>query len=266
MAGEAKSSDFLLSTATVMIGPSSKVMELTPALHSVGLVKNVQASSEPQYTELTQGVEALVVASVQTGSQSKISAEVYEYTARNLAYACGVDATGTNFDPSTDSMTLATALTGASASATIALGTGGGAKFSPGDWGVIQDTSVGDRLHVFRVGSISTDTLTLAAGYSVPVGQAYTPQTTTIYKVRALDVGPKTAQPTFGCKMVGILPNSGEPVTLIFPKVKVTKGLSLAFQTDNWQNLPFEMTPYALLPTDPFYADFGKAQFKVMRR
>lgn len=266
MAGEAKTGDFLLSTATVMIGPSAKVMELTPSLHSVGLIKNVLASSDPQYTELTQGVEALVVASAQTGSQSRITGELYEFTARNLAYASGVDATGTNYDPSTDQMTLNTALTGVSASSTIVLGSGQGAKFSPNDWGVIQDNTVGDRLHVFKVATIATDTLTLAAGYSVPTGQAYTTTGTTIYKVRPIDVGPKTAQPTFGVKLVGILPNSGEPITLIFPKVKVTKGLSLGFQTDNWQNLPFEMTPYALLPSDPFYSDFGKAQFKVLKR
>lgn len=266
MAGEAKTNDFLLSTATVMIGPPSKVMELTPAQHSVGLIKNVQASSDPQYTELTQGVEALVVASVQTGTQSKITGEIYEFTARNIAYAAGVDATGAAYDPVTDSFQLKTAIASGAANATIPLNAGDGAKWAADDWGVIQDTVAGDRLHVFKVASVANDTLTLAAGYSIPAAEAYGLATTVIYKVRSIGVGGKPAQPVFGVKMVGLLPGSGEPITLIFPKVKVTKGLSLSFQTDNWQNMPFEMTPYSLLPTDPFYADFGKDQFKVMRR
>lgn len=266
MAGEAQTSDFLLSTATVMVGPPAKVFELVPETHSVGLIKNVLASSEPTFSELTQGVENVVVASAQTGTQSRISGEVYEYTARNIAYAAGADATGQEYDPSTDEFTLATAVTSGSATSTLALTAGSGAKWAAGDWGVIQDKNNPDRLHPFKVASIATDTLTLKTGYAIPTGQAYATADSVVYKVHAIGVGPKRVQPVFGVKMVGLLPSTGEPVTMIFPKVKITKGLSLSFQTDNWQNMPFEMTPYALLKTDPFYADFGRDQFKVMKR
>jgi hypothetical protein len=265
MAGEAKTTDFLLSTATLMVGPSAKVMELNPAQHSLGLIKNVAVSSDPQFTELTQGVDALVVASVATGTQSKIAGEVYEYTARNIAYGAGIDASGSGFDADVKSYALATAIPNTLTS-TVPLEAGKGADFAVDDWVVIQDTNVTDRVHVGKVASKATDTLTLAAGYAIPAGQAFAIATTVIYRVKAIGVGGAAAQPTYGIKLVGLLPSTGEPVTIVFPKVKVTKGISLSFQTDNFSNMPFEFTPYALVPADPYYSDFGRKQFMILKR
>jgi hypothetical protein len=255
MAGEAKTAEFLLTTATVMIGPQAKVMELTPAEHSIGLVKNVQANAETGFTELTQGIQAQVVASVNTSNQTRISAEVYEYTARNLAYGAQLDGTDEAWDPITEQYALATAITTGGTS--VALTTGSGADFAPNDYIVLQDLNTPDRVHVGKVASVATDTITLASGYAMPSGAAFPIATTAVFKVRSIKVGSVTKQPVYGMKMVGLLPETGQPVTLIFPKVKITKGINLAFQTDNFSNMPFEFTPYALLPSDPFYGDFG---------
>ena len=273
MAGEAVTSDFLLSTATVMIGPQSKVMELSPALHSIGLVKNLQVTSTPTFVELTQGMNAQVVSSVATSTASTVTGEVYEYTARNLAYAAGVDASATGiltgltpgFDPTALSYTLATAIT--VGGPTVVLGAGGGAGFVVGDFVVIQDLATPDHIHVGKVSVIATDTLTLATGYTMPTTAVFATATTVIYRVRAIKVGAQATQAVMGAKIVGILPNTAEPVTLIFPKVKIIKGLSLSFQNQNWANMPFEFMPYASLPSDAYYADLGASKtFMILRR
>lgn len=251
-------SQFLLSTATLMVGPSSKVMELSPALHSLGLVKNVQVTTTPKFVELTQGVNSQTVFSVNTELASKVSAEVYEYTAKNLAYGAGIDAS-TGYDPiATGPYVLQTAITVGGAS--IVLATGKGADWLAGDFGVIADTATPDRLHVFKVLSIATDTLTLVAAYAMPTTSAFTTTGTTIYKVNNILVGSNPLNPTFGVKLVGIMPATGEPVTLIFPKVRIVKGMDLNFQTNDFTNMPFEFSPYALLPADPYYATFGSTK------
>lgn len=263
--GDAKSAEFLLSTATLMIGPQSAVMALNPTDHSVGLVKNVMAEYNPTFVELTQGITAQTVMSVNTASASKISAEVYEYNAMNLAYGAGLD--GSTYAPNTTSFVLETAIT--AGGATIVLPTGDGATWTAGDYGILADTTQVDRIHVFKVTSVSADTLTLETDYAIPAtgGDELWPISTTIvYQVNAIGVGGQTSQPTFGAKIVGVMPDNGEPVTLVFPKVKITKGLSLSFQTKDFSNMPFELQPYALLPSDPFYADFGSKTWRVLRR
>lgn len=255
MAGEAKTTEFLLSTATVMIGPQSKVMELNPTDHGIGLVKNIQVTADLGFTELSQGVNAQVVSSVNTSNNTKISGEIYEFSARNLAYGAGLDGSVTAYDPLTSSFTLASAVT--TGGATLPLSVGSGASFAAGDYVVIQDTVNTDRLHVGKVQSIATDTLTLASGYTMPTPMAFAVATTIVYKVRRIAVGAVSTQPTFGAKLVGIMPEGGAPVTLIFPKIKITKGISLAFQQDNYSNMPFEFTPYSLVAADPYFADFG---------
>jgi hypothetical protein len=263
--GDAKTAEFLLSTATVMIGPQASVMALNPTDHSIGLVKNVMAEYNPTFVELTQGITGQTVMSVNTNSQSKVTCEVYEHTAANLAYGAGLD--GSSFVQITTQYVLQTAIpTGGTA---VVLATDKGDDWSVGAYGVLASISSPDRIHVFKVASITTDTLTLDAAYSIPVSggdETWTTADTTIYRVNSIGVGGQTSQPTFGAKIVGVMPDNGEPVTLIFPKVKITKGLSMAFTTKDFANMPFELTPYQLLPSDPFFADFGAKSWKVLRR
>jgi hypothetical protein len=264
MSGEAKTNDFLLTNATLMVGPSADVFDLIPTTHSLGLVKNVQVSVEQSFVELTQGVQAQVVASVNTQNTAKISAEIYEYTARNLAYGAGLDGSPSTYDPITDTYALGSAITGGPSNVTLPLGTGDGADFAAGDW-VLMQTTDSDDVYVGKVASKSTDTLTMASGY--PIKRSWAVATTTVYRVHSINVGGQARQPQYGIKLVGNLPESGEPCVLIFPKVKITKGINLAFQTDNFSNMPFEFTPYTLLPADAHYAEFGGLKtWKVLKR
>ena len=74
-------------------------------------------------------------------------------------------------------------------------------------------------------------------------------------KVNLVPVGSNEAQPMLGAKVVGILPEDNEPITLIFPKMRITEGFSIGFQTDQFSNMPFSFTPYEMDETDPLYEE-----------
>lgn len=265
MAGEAKTSKFLLSEATVMIGPSDKVFELTPADHGIGLTKSVRMEVTHGWTELTQGVTSQVVYSVNTSIESMISAEIYEYTAKNLAYAAQLDATDVNYAELALTMTLAAPIDDSDTD--IVLTTGQGTNFAVGDYVVLQKNA-GDTVAVVKISAKSTDTLTIdtAGGFALPTGVTWTVAGTKIYRVRKpIAVGESETPMTYGVKIVGLLPEGKRPVTMIFPKVRVMKGLNLAFDSQNFSNMPFEFKPYALLPEDDFYATLPvNGQFMVL--
>lgn len=266
MTGNAQTNEFVLSMGTVMVGPSDETMELNPTDHSIGLVKNVNITVDPQFVELTQGVDEQVVASVNTRNQARVSAEVYEFTARNLAYANGLNATGASYDANDDTLTLATTIDGVAEETEIELGAGQGSSVAIGDFLVLQSGVGSDNVHVAKIGSIATDTVTVAAGYEIPIGQVFTAGTAKVYKVHDLPVGGGREDTTFGVKIVGLMSKTGEPITMIFPKVKVTNGLGIQLTNSDFSNMPFEFMPYALLPGDPFYADFPGQQGKILKR
>lgn len=258
MPGLAQTSQFLLSTATVMLGPLAELNQLTPSKHSIGLVKNFQMTMDPQYTELTQGLSNTIVMSVRTADGLKASMEVYEYTLRNLSYAAGLDASGVGFDQITELYTT----TGVASDLSVEVGTDVTNEIETGDYIFIQ-AGTDDVVHIAKVEdavfAAASTTITFATGYAMPVGVTF-PAGSRIGKVKRTDISTGAlAQPELACKVVGLLPKNNEPFTILFPKVKVTKGMNVAFQSDNFGNLPFELTPYNGVPTDPMYNDFGSA-------
>ena len=80
MAGEAKTTNFMLGTATVMIGKPEELYDLNPEQHSVGLVKNFTIESQKESTDLPQGRTNEIAFSITTGSTTRGTFEMYEYT------------------------------------------------------------------------------------------------------------------------------------------------------------------------------------------
>lgn len=259
MAGNAKTKSFLLSTATVMVGPAADLHKLNPAEHSLGLVKNFQLTADPTYIELTQGLKNSVVMSVKNADGVKCSMEIYEYTVRNLGYAAGLDASGVSFDTNSE-MWLASAAY-APAGKTIEVNSDISAKLTAGDY-IFMQNGVDDKVHIAKIASAvfaaTKTTITLAAGYE-PAATVTFPIGTRIGKVKRIDVGNSDVQPEFAAKIVGLLPVDNAPFTILLPKIKITKGLGVAFQTDNFGNLPYEFTPYSGVETDPFYSEYENA-------
>ena len=252
MAGEALTTSFMLGTATVMLGSQSLLRDLEPSLHSIGLTKGVTFNAEPTYTDLTQGVKNSLVFSVLTQNTVTASMEVYEYTAKNLTYALGLDASSTVTFTETGTTKLVTAAD----SDTITLETGEGGDYSVGDWIMLQQ-GIDDHILIRKVKTIVSDVLTLdkSVPTMLPIG-------VNVKKVNAIGVGSKVEQPFLGCKIVGTLADGSE-MTMLLPKVRITNGFNVTFQTDDYANMPFELAVFDLVVADPNYAMFAGAQAMI---
>lgn len=250
MAGEALTSKFMLGTATIMLGPQADLYDLNVAEHSIGLVKNVTPKSAPGFIDLTQGVKNNTVFSVMNANKVTVTAEAYEYTSRNLAYSMGLE--GSELVPTTVATTVDTEMTLTAGKTDVVIPVATTTGFAVNDWIMIQ-VGVDDQVFIRKVASIQADTsLTVEAGTGLPV---VIPVGSVVKKVNVIGVGSKADQPYLSCKIVGTIADGSE-VVLLLPKVRVTSGLSMAFKTDAYDNIPLELTVYDLVSTDPFYSTF----------
>lgn len=264
---------FNIGVSTVMIGPMKDVKNLTPEEHSIGLIKNFSLTSEVNEVTLTQGLRNTQVDSQVTGVTTRLSMEVYEYTAKNLAYAAQLS--GENFTL-TGNYALKTAITGGDSATSVVLKNVPSASQSDlaaGDTIAVQVTGEKDydKVYLATVASASWEsdsqeddsigTLTVTLTSAIPSGWNFAVDDK-VFFVNMIPVGSDEPQPYYGVKIVGILPNGNEPVTIICPKAKVSAGFNIGFTTDNYGNMPFEFTPYDLTKQDyvdnPELNDFKK--------
>lgn len=262
MAGEAKTNKFVIGEATVMIGPMATVFDLMPTTHSLGLVKNFAVQVETGNVELTQGIENVPIFSIQNQFNTSGSFEVYEYTARNLAYGLGLDASGAAYDEPASSgpYTLNTAIS--TSTTAVVLTAGQGTTWVAGDWCILQQNE--DQVFAAKVASKSTDTLTLDR--AVP-GTSVTFATATTRIWRAKGIGASGGNTNFlGMKVSVTMPDVAKPAVLLFPKVRITRGFNMSIGTSDFSNLPFEFTPYPLVSTDALFSSFGTNEvFKLIK-
>lgn len=244
MAGEAKTTALMLGTATVMLGDPVDLFDFAPSTHSIGLVKNFNLTVDQSYTELTQGVQNQVVFSVKTGNKVMATMEAYEYTGKNLTYALGME----GFSAAAE----VTASTTVVSATTTALTVVSGAGIVAGDYIKIQ-TGTNDQVFVRKVVSNIADVITVAALPSAPAAGA------TVAKMNVIPLSPASScNDTFvAAKIVGTLADCSE-VVILLPKVKVTKGFNLAFNSNDFQNMPLELTVYDLLESDEHYTAFSE--------
>lgn len=244
MAGEANTTQFMLSNATLMLGPQAEMFDLLPAVHSLGLVKNIKVKSAPEFKELTQGVLNKIVYSVKVGSTTSVMAEIYEFTRRNIAYALGLNG-GVNAVTAPIATSLGVASTASAMTLTVSSGTGILANM----WILIADPILTDKTYLRQVASVATNVLTLTAALPAVVLAIGT----TVSVVGTSDVGaPSVGQQFFSCKIIGTTAE-GQPSGFVFPKVRVVNGLDFGFTTDDFGNIPLELQIYDLVPTDPHY-------------
>jgi hypothetical protein len=262
MPGSARTQSFMLSTATVMIGPMADLYNLNKDAHSLGLAKNVVVSSEPSFIELTQGIRNQVVMSVKNNDGLKCSFDVSEFSLRNLAYAAGLDASGATYDPIT--VQHVTAGAAAPAATTVLVATDVTAQYPVGEWIWLQD-GFDDKVHIAKISARSyaaPNTTITFAGYAIPAGVTF-PTGSRIGLVKPISLGGAVPQPDLSAKIIGVMPKDQRPVVVMFPKIKITRGFNLNFLSDNFAAMPWEFTPYALVSTDTFYSDFGDNMFRI---
>lgn len=249
MAGEAKTNAFMLGTATVMLGDREDLFDFTPANHSIGLVKNFNLTVDQSYTDLGQGLTNQTVFSVKTGSKIMATMEAYEYTGKNLTYALGME--GFNAG---DAITASSSIIGTPTPTTTGFTMSGAlVGLAVGDYIKIQ-TGNNDQVLVRKVATITGAALTFVDPLpAIPAEGA------TVSKMNVIPLGSSTAcEDTFvAAKIVGTLADCSE-VVLLLPKVKITKGFNMAFNSNDFQNLPLELTVYDLLADDDHYAAFAE--------
>lgn len=254
MPGLAQTNDFMLGTATIMIGKQADLYDLNPAMHSIGLVKNFTITSEPEYTELTQGTKNRVVASVMTNNPVRCTMEAYEFTAKNFAYALGIEGAA-DMVAQTISSTSTAAVTALATAISVTSATG----MTAGKYlMIIVDNE--DNFVVRKIVSVATNTITV----DKPL-PAIAATGVTVRLVNLVNIGAKDDQPYYAAKIAGKLA-SGEQVVLMLPKIRIVRGFNMAFKSDNFGNLPIEFTIYDLVTSDAFYADFGGAAAQLFKK
>lgn len=256
---DVKNSAFLLGEATLMMAPyadATSVFELTPELHSVGMTRNVSLTQESDQIELRKGIQQLLVDSKKSNVRTMLSAEVYEFSAQNLFYSLSVAATPV----APKRGKLKTATSGAQATIVVVSdpvpGEAGTAitaatDIPNGSTILIQVAGTGnDYVLPVRVTAATTAasgdytvTAAIPAGMSFPAGSR-------VWVVNEVPVGSTAEQDYFKLKIVGTLSNNERPVTVIVPKVRVSKGFQLSFDEGNYTSMPFEFMPYFLAASE----------------
>jgi hypothetical protein len=249
--GAAKTTDFMLGSATIMLGPQDALFNLTDA-NSVGLVKNVTTKTTPGFVELTQGIRNSLVYSVMNSNAVGITAEMYEYTPSNLAYSLSLD--GAQFVRQTAGSTLATAYAAPVAPAEVGddellLAAVVGLTV---DSFVLVHTGKDDNVMIRKIISVDAGAKSIQMDSGLPMALGIGAK---VEKVNVIAVGSQDNAPFLSCKIVGTLAN-GDTVPMLFPKVRVKSGLSMAFKTDNFDHIPFELEIYDLVEADPHFALF----------
>lgn len=254
-AGAAQSDRFMMGAATLMFGSLSSWNDLLPATNSIGLVKNCTLMADNTFASLTQGRENTLVFSALTGASVKMTAEVYEYTAQNLTYALSldgsaittlnvVDKTLTAPIASGDTVINVNAITGWTAGTTYIM---------------LKDSTAEDRILVRKVTAINTLAVTLDAA----VNSVWTTAATVISAVQTIPLGSTVNPPFLACKAAGVLPD-GAPVEWVLPKVRITKGMTMAWNSEQWGNMPFEIEVMDLVPSDAAYSFFTNKKGRIV--
>lgn len=248
MAGEAKSIDFLVGTATIMLGAQADLRDFRPESHSIGLVKNVKLMAEASYIELTQGIRNSVVHSIKTGEPVRASCEVYEFNAANWSYALGFS--GYNV-VNTEFETTVTTLVPSSPTGLDTFDVVATTGYTVGDYVMVQ-VGYDDTVIPRKIVAKTTSTVQ----FDAPIKNVAIPVGAKIRRCLVVPVGRKSEQPFLAAKIVGTMADHRE-IAIEIPKLRITKGFDIVFQTSDYANMPFEFTVYDQVPTvDPQYTRF----------
>ncbi len=276
MAADVQKNAFNLSEATIMMAPfGTDPFSLTPALHSVGMAKEVAVTLDADSVQLRKGIQQILVDSKRSNVRVGITGNIYEYSAQNLLRSMslasaavtvkrGVLASQAAGSAATLSIT-SDPIPGEATSAITATG-----DIPSGTTLLIQRAGV-DNDYVFPTKSSGSATgsgpysVPIAGDYIVPAGMSF-PAGSRVWVVNDIPVGTLAEEDIFGVKIVGTLSNFERPVTFIAPKVKVIKGFSLSFSETDYGSMPWEMEPYLLSAAEATgrLADIGTRRLGVL--
>lgn len=271
---DVKKNAFMLSSATLMMAPAfvTDVYALTPDAHSVGMIREVAVPLESSLIELKNGVAQATVDSKRTNIQPTISGTVFEFTAQNVMRSLAMGGLAAAMkrgeldtlaagDAETLSM-ISSPVPGEATSAITALG-----DIPVGSTLLIQRPG-GESDYVFPTKSTGAATGTgpfevpIADDYAIPADMSF-PVGSKVWVVPAVHVGDIAADDLFCVKITGTLSNYDRPVTVVFPKVKISKGFNLQFTETDYGGMPWEMMPLLMAASEATgrLADIGTKAF-----
>lgn len=252
---DVKNPKFVIGNATVMIAPySANAFELNPDDHSVGMVKAVTMEQQSDQITLKNGIQQLTVDTQRSNVNMMTTFEGYEFSAQNLVNALGLDGTvvkrlrgkttvaasATDTEITIESYPIA----GDSESAIDAIG-----DVPNGATILIQNPDQPDEVYPLTV---TDDTVDNTGTYTVttealPVDVAVG---WTVWVVNAVDAGSFDQDDYFCAKIVGKLSANDEPIMVIIPKMKITRGFNVSFSETDYSNLPFEFSPIVMTKSE----------------
>ena len=251
-----KDSKFVIGNATVMLAPFSEdVFVLSPSDHSLGMVKAVTIAEEADQITLTHGVLQTIVETQKSNVTMPISFEGYEFSAKNLMYALGLQGTivkrlrgklTADVDPTDTTLSVESyPVAGDSESLIDDVG-----DIPNGATLLIQRADEPDYVYPLK----ATADTTGSGPYSVtvdaiPTGVSFTTGDT-VWVMNELDAGATYQDEYFCAKIVGRLTANDEPIVVVLPKVRVSGGFNLSFGEQDYSNLPFELTPFVMSATE----------------
>jgi hypothetical protein len=272
---DVKNPKFVIGNATVMIAPYTEdAFALNPTDHSVGMVKSVTMEQQSDQIMLKNGIQQLTVDTQKSNVNMTTTFEGYEFDARNLTYALGVaGSTVTRLRGTLAADAASGATTLSVDSAPIA----GDATTGIDDLGdipsgailIIQNPDQKDEVYTVAATAATTGT----GPYSVTVEDLPAAVTTgwTVWVVNEIATGSFEQDDYFCAKIVGTLSANDEPILVVIPKLKITRGFNLSFSETDYSNLPFELSPIVMTRSEeaakvldnPRYAGLSKALAKA---
>lgn len=237
----AKTTNFMLSSADLMLGPELDVFDLNPTDHSIGLIKDFTLSLRPSSVKLPTGLTASPRKTVRKQGTLNVSMEVYEYTADNVSYAAGLS------KPAIKTFVASLTSEALEDATTLNVSTTNGV--ADGDTILIftENGSYSREVESFTSNQI---TIIKPIGFSLPASTVCTSS-------NVISVGPVDDIKTFSCRVYAKLAND-TPVEMLFPKVSVVSELILAFSTTEYGSIPLQLECFETLPGDPHHDHFGR--------
>lgn len=273
---DVKNPKFVIGNATVMIAPYSEdAFALNPDDHSVGMVKSVTMEQQADQIMLKNGIQQLTVDTQKSNVNMTTTFEGYEFDAKNLTYALGI--AGSTVTRLRGSLTAAAAVD--DTTLTVASDPiGGDATTGIDDIGdipsgatlIIQNPDQPDEVYVVATTAATVDAVPNYTVTTEPlpaaVGLGWT-----VWVVNEIEAGSFEQDDFFCAKIVGTLSANNEPIVIVIPKLKITRGFNLSFSETDYSNLPFELSPIVMtkaeeaakVTSNPRYAGFARMLAKA---
>lgn len=241
--GSPITSKFSIGTAELRVGPLSSANKLLEA-HSVGLIDAASLNVDQEAAQLEGGFPRKLVDTAIIRQSSSITANLREYSRRNLNLLVGNGVDGVA--PSAFSTTLGS--TESAGSTVFDVPTGKGASFTAGDMLTIYPTGEPHKVSVCRVASIATDSITLDSGTPLLFDYAIGAP---IFLSRPIAIGAVTHTNYFAVMLIQKENSTGRPLVYSFWKGAIASGLRLETNAE-----AFASTELQINLLEPSAADY----------